>query len=116
MARKGSKKRSHKQRGGGLSSGRSMSGGGTPSPWTPGVYNKEGAPLEPSQYYTISGGGRRRKGGKSHKRSKSKRGGEGVIAAAAVPFGLLALQRYFKGSKTSKQGVAKMAPLGSAPF
>jgi hypothetical protein len=134
MARKGSKKRSHKQRGGEFS-GRPMAGGGTPSPWTPGVYNKEGAPLEPSQYYTISGGGRRRKGGKSHKKSKSKskRGGEGVIAAAAVPFGLLALQRYFKGSKTSKQGVAKMgrsfkrtfrrhrgggkmSPLGSAPF
>ena len=137
MAKKGSK-RSSRHRGGGLSSGRSMSGGGSPLPWTPGAYNLEGAPLEPSQYYTISGGGRRRRRGgrksrRSHKKSKSKRGGEGVLAAAAVPFGLLALQRYFKGSKTSKQGVAKMgssfkrtfrrhrgggkmAALGSAPF
>jgi len=38
---------------------------------------------------------------------KSKRGGN-VIATAAVPFGLLALQRFFKGSKTSKRGVRNM--------
>ena len=94
-----------------------------------------------SQYYTISGGGRRksrrgrgrgRSRGRSRGRGRSYRGGS-VLADAAVPFGLLALQRYFKGSKTSKQGVAKMgrsfkrtfrrhrgggkmAPLGSAPF
>jgi hypothetical protein len=112
MARKGSK-RSSKQCGGEFS-GRSMSAGGAPSPLTPGVYNPEGAPMAKSQYYTITGGARRRKGKKSQKRSKkskkskSKRGGEGVLATAAVPFGLLALQRYFKGSKTSKQGVAKI--------
>jgi hypothetical protein len=41
-------------------------------------------------------------------RKGSKKGGQGVIATAAVPFGLLALQRYFKGSKTSKQGVQNM--------
>ena len=88
--------------------GRSMSGGHAPSPLTPGVYNPEGAPLAQSNYYTISGGKRRSR--RKNKRSrKSKRGGDGgVIATAALPFGLLALQRYFKGSKTSKRGVAKM--------
>ncbi len=113
MARKGSK-RSSKQCGGEFS-GRSMSAGGAPAPLTPGVYNPEGAPMAKSQYYTITGGSRKskkskksKKGKKSYKKSKSKRGGEGVLATAAVPFGLLALQRYFKGSKTSKQGVAKM--------
>ena len=63
-------------------------------------------------------GGRRRRGSKrrgskrsgSKRRSlrRSKKGGNGVIATAAVPFGLLALQRYFKGSRTSKKGVRKM--------
>jgi hypothetical protein len=64
-----------------------------------------------SQYYTISGGSRRRKHGKKHgskRRHRKQKGGNGVLATAAVPFGLLALQRYFKGSKTSKKGVAKM--------
>lgn len=37
-----------------------------------------------------------------------KKGGQGVIETAAVPFGLLALQRYFKGSKTSKKSVRRM--------
>jgi hypothetical protein len=87
---------------------RPMSGGHAPPPLTPGAYNPEGAPLAQSNYYTISGG--RRRSRRKHKRSrKSKRGGDGgVIATAALPFGLLALQRYFKGSKTSKRGVAKM--------
>ena len=50
--------------------------------------------------------GSKRKGGSKRKYgSKRKTGGEGIIATAAVPFGLLALQRYFKGSKTSKRGV-----------
>ena len=60
-------------------------------------------------------GGRRRRGSKrrsskrrSSKRRGAKKGGNGVIATAAVPFGLLALQRYFKGSRTSKKGVRKM--------
>jgi hypothetical protein len=44
------------------------------------------------------------RGGKRSSRRNAK-GGEGVLATAAVPFGLLALQRYFKGSKTSKQGI-----------
>ena len=82
-----------------------MGGGGSLSPWSPGAYNLEGAPMEKSQYYTINGGGRRKR---KHKSRRLKKGGNGVIATAAVPFGLLALQRYFKGSKTSKQGVAKM--------
>lgn len=67
-----------------------------------------------SQYYTISGGSKRR-GKRSSRRSSGKRsskrkhrGGSAVLAAAAVPLGLFALQRYFKGSKTSKQGVKNM--------
>lgn len=66
---------------------------------------------------TIGGAGqtggkrlRRRSGRRTVRKTRRtrktvKRGGEGVIAAAAVPFGLLALQRYFKGSKSSKKGV-----------
>ena len=54
-------------------------------------------------------GGRRRNGLKSRKRaSLTKKGGNGVLATAAVPFGLLALQRFFKGSKTSKRGVRNL--------
>ena len=49
-----------------------------------------------------------RRGRKSSCKSKSKKGGQGVLATASVPFGLLALQRYFKGSKTSKRGVRRM--------
>ncbi len=53
-------------------------------------------------------GGRRRKHRHSKRcshKNKHHKGGDGVLATAAVPFGLLALQRYFKGSKTSKRGV-----------
>ena len=60
----------------------------------------------------VQNGGRKRSGRRrSHRRSRrgNKRGGDGgVIATAAVPFGLLALQRFFKGSKTSKRGLQKM--------
>jgi len=52
-------------------------------------------------------GGRKRRSRRHGKKRNSKRGGS-VIATAAVPFGLLALQRYFKGSKTSKRGVRNM--------
>jgi len=65
-----------------------------------------------------TGGKKGRKGRKSSKkgrrkssrrgRKSNKKGGQGVLETAAVPFGLLALQRYFKGSKTSKQGVKNM--------
>lgn len=58
----------------------------------------------------MGGGSRRRSSRRSSRRSGSRRskGGNGVIATAAVPFGLLALQRYFKGSRTSKRGVRNM--------
>ena len=64
-----------------------------------------GNPLSPA---SISGGGRRRKyknkSKRNTKRKSSQAGGEGVLATAAVPFGLLALQRYFSGSRKSKNG------------
>jgi hypothetical protein len=109
-------KRGRKSQRGGEFSGRPMAGGnGVLAPLMPAVYNPEGAPMVPSQYYTQAAGGRRRKsrgrksrGRKSRRSRKSKKGGEGVLATAAVPFGILALQRYFKGSKTSKQGVKNM--------
>ena len=50
-------------------------------------------------------GSSKRRGGSKRRSGRNKSGGEGIIATAAVPFGLLALQRYFKGSKTSKRGV-----------
>ena len=54
-------------------------------------------------------GGRKSKRRSGRRRgSKRKSGGNGIIATAAVPFGLLALQRYFKGSKTSKRSVKNM--------
>lgn len=55
----------------------------------------------------LTGGRRRHRHRKSKKGKKSKRGGS-VISTAIVPFGLLALQRYFKGSKTTKAGVKNM--------
>jgi hypothetical protein len=64
-----------------------------------------------SQYYTISGGSRKRKHGKkygSKRRHRKQKGGNPVLATAAVPFGLLALQRYFKGSRKTKKSVANM--------
>ena len=108
--RKGSKSR-RRQRGGEFNGGRTpgsaMTGGGMSS-LSPGAYNLEGAPMADSQYYTISAGGGRRRKHKSRRSRKNKKGGDGIIATAAVPFGLLALQRYFKGSKSSKRGVAKI--------
>ena len=71
------------------------------------------APAAPAAGMT--GGRRRRRSSKrrtgSKRRAGSKRrhkGGEGIIATAAVPFGLLALQRFFKGSKTSKRDVREI--------
>jgi len=49
----------------------------------------------------------KRSGSRKGKRS-CKSGGQGVIETAAVPFGLLALQRYFKGSKTSKKSIRRI--------
>jgi hypothetical protein len=48
------------------------------------------------------------RGHKNGKKGSCKKGGQGVLETAAVPFGLLALQRYFKGSKTSKKSVRRM--------
>jgi hypothetical protein len=61
-----------------------------------------------SQYYTINGGSRRRRGKGKRGTKRNYKGGDGVLATAAVPFGLLALQRYFKGSAKSKRGMRKM--------
>lgn len=93
-----------------------QTGGGGYPPLGFSDYDNSGG-MSKSQYYTISGGRRRR--GRSNKRGSTKRGtkrgskrnykgGNGVIATAALPLGLFALQRYFKGSKTSKQGMQKM--------
>ncbi len=49
-------------------------------------------------------GGRRNSRRRSANK-KAKKGGEGIIATAALPFGLLALQRYFKGSRSTKKNV-----------
>jgi hypothetical protein len=104
-----------RQKGGGGEQSRPMSGGN--QHLNPAPYNPEGAPMAPSNYKTISGGSRKKRrgcskkqrGGSKRKGKKSKKGGDGgVVSTAIVPFGLLALQRYFKGSKTSKQGVARM--------
>ena len=56
-------------------------------------------------------GGKRSRGRKSKRKSKtsSQCGGDaGVLTTAAVPFGLLALQRFFKGSRKTKSGVRKI--------
>jgi hypothetical protein len=77
-----------------------MTGGSSCTPAMAGGNN-----LSPA---SISGGGRRRKyknkSKRNTKRKSSQAGGEGVLATAAVPFGLLALQRYFSGSRKSKNG------------
>jgi hypothetical protein len=102
MARRGRGRRTH--RGGEGGNGRPMSGGMA-------AYNTEGAPLMKSNYSTISGGKRRSRRGSrrgSRRSRKGMKGGNGVLATAALPFGLLALQRYFSGSKTAKRGVANM--------
>jgi hypothetical protein len=46
-------------------------------------------------------------GGRKHRKSysKSMKGGFGVLETAAVPFGLFALQRFFKGSNKTKKDV-----------
>ena len=95
---------------------------GMPSGAPPGAPPGEMGASGPSQMGQMGGRRRRRHGGsrkgskrrrgsrKGSKRQRkySKRGGDGVIATAAVPFGILALQRYFKKSKTMKKGVHDM--------
>ena len=68
---------------------------------------KGGMHHAPSALNSAQDGGRRRHRSKRRGSRRSKRGGDGVIATAAVPFGLLALQRYFKGNRTAKRGVKK---------
>ena len=51
---------------------------------------------------------KRRHHRRSHRKSAKKGGDGGIIATAAVPFGLLALQRYFKGSRSTKKNVRGM--------
>ena len=89
-------KREQKQRGGEFTGGQEH-----------GMHSSAAAPAAS----TMTGGRKRSGRRRSHRRSRrgNKRGGDGgVIATAAVPFGLLALQRFFKGSKTSKRGLHKM--------
>ena len=117
--------RSRSQRGGEGMEGRANGTGLPELLETPKVPGQTGGALEPpnpapygagpggfakSQYYTISGGSKRRKSRKhgSKRRHRKHKGGSAVLATAAVPFGLLALQRYFKGSRTSKKSVAKI--------
>ena len=70
--------------------------------------NAHGMPPAAPAASTMTGG-RKRSGRRRSRRRSNKRGGDGgVISTAAVPFGLLALQRFFKGSKTSKRGLQKM--------
>ena len=90
-----------KQRGGSFSGGRDIGLAPTAAP---------AAAILPQK-----GGSFRRRNAirRSHRRSRSRRGSKkggcaGVISTAAVPFGLLALQRFFKGSRTSKRGLKNM--------
>jgi len=104
-------RRGKKSQRGGEFGGRPMSGGSHGLPHlAPAVYNTGNEPVATSQYFTQAAGSRRRRsrGRKSRRSRKNKKGGEGVLATAAVPFGILALQRYFQGSKTSKQSVKNM--------
>jgi hypothetical protein len=70
----------------------------------------EGGSLPPLSPHVLEGG-KRSRGRKSKRKSKtsSQCGGDaGVLTTAAVPFGLLALQRFFKGSRKTKSGVRKI--------
>ena len=96
-----SRTRSRKMKGGEASGQPNAPEGGMP-PMPGAAGGAASAALEKLMGSMPQTGGRRRRGSK---RRYSKKGGNGVIATAAVPFGLLALQRYFKGSRTSKKGV-----------
>jgi len=49
-----------------------------------------------------------RKGGKKGSRKSRRRGG-GLLATAAVPFGLFGLQRFFRGSRSTRKGVKRFS-------
>ncbi len=85
-----------------------MAGGNGMRSLSPGEYSTNGEPYARSNYYTISGGSRRRSRRRRTAKKNKKGGDGGVLATAALPFGLLALQRYFQGSKSAKKGVSKM--------
>ena len=110
VKRKGSKKmrksrrKSRTQKGGEMSG---MPNGVEPLVVTP----QTGGSLPPLSPHVLMDGGRRNRGRKSKRKSKtsSQCGGDaGVLTTAAVPFGLLALQRFFKGSRKTKSGVRKI--------
>jgi hypothetical protein len=91
MARRSSRRRSRRQRGG--------EGMGMPKAPMTGGNSIAAMAQSVGQSMGMAGG---------RKRRSRRRGGSGVVATAAVPFGLLALQRFFKGSKTSKRGVRNL--------
>lgn len=81
-------------------------------------------PLSPTMPPTVpsglTGGSRRRRNnrralskkgrkgkGRKGKSRKSMKGGVGIIETAAVPVGLFALQRFFKGSQRTKKDVRR---------
>lgn len=71
----------------------------------------EGGSLPALNPHVLEGGRKRKGKGKSKGKGKGKKqcgGTAGVLSTAAVPFGLLALQRFFKGSRKTKRGVRKM--------
>ena len=75
--------------------------------------NMNGGSLPALNPHVLEGGRKRKGKGKSKGKGKGKGkkqcgGTAGVLSTAAVPFGLLALQRFFKGSRKTKRGVRKM--------
>jgi hypothetical protein len=75
------------------------------------------APPSPTTPSGLTGGSRRRrnrnrrrslsKKGRKSKSRKSMKGGIGLLETAAVPVGLFALQRFFKGSQRTKKDVRR---------
>lgn len=48
-------------------------------------------------------------GGHRCKSKKGRRRGGGMLATAAVPFGLFGLQKYFRGSRSTRKGVRRFS-------
>jgi hypothetical protein len=61
------------------------------------------------------GGGGRKSRRKSRSRSMRKRGGSSVISTAALPFGLLAMQKFFQTRKGRKD-LSSMNKEITSPF
>ena len=74
------------------------------------------SPMPPSdgkaggQTHTKQMGGHKcgSRGGRK-KSSKRRRRGGGLLATAAVPFGLFGLQRFFRGSRSTRKGVKRFS-------